>query len=86
MKACRVRAVLFFVVFSVLTQHNKYLINIGSVLHTYCEAEQLPSLYKGRRYNCEMKDRTSTKLLATISQQEQHAAQGRLPKGLLLAS
>lgn len=48
-RSCRGRAVLFFVVSSVLTQHSKYLINIGSALHTYCEAERLLSLNGGRR-------------------------------------
>lgn len=42
-----------------------------------------PPCIREEEYNCEMKDRTSTNLLAMISQQEQHAAQVRLPKGLL---
>lgn len=44
----RVKIVLFIFVPSVLTRHSKYLINIGSVLHTYCEAEQVLSFYRER--------------------------------------
>lgn len=44
----RVRIVLLIFVLSVLTQHRKCLINIGSMLHIYCEAEQLLSFYRER--------------------------------------
>lgn len=42
----RVRIVLLIFVPSVLTRHSKYLINIGSMLHTYWAAEQLFSFYR----------------------------------------
>lgn len=81
-RSCRLRTILVIFVPSVPTQHRTCLINIGSRLHTYCEAEHLFSAHRERIIWLGDGEGRSAKLVVTVSQQEQHTDQARMPRRL----
>lgn len=71
-RSCGLRTILVIFVPSVPTQHRTCLINIGSGLHTYCEAEHLFSAHRERIIWLGDGEGRSAKPVVTVSQQGQH--------------